>query len=197
MMPKMDGYQFCKAVRKDEKTSHIPIIMLTAKASLDDKIEGLETGVDDYLTKPFNAKELVVRVGNLIYQRKQLRERFSTKSIIKPSDVTAVSIDQTFLEKVIKIVETHIEDESFNVAILAGEVFMSVSQLNRKLRALIDQAAGQLIRSIRLNRAADLLKLNAGSVAEICYMVGFNDQSYFTRVFKKQFGYTPSEFKKQ
>ncbi len=196
MMPKMDGFEFCKEVRRNEKTSHIPIIMLTAKAGLDDKIEGLETGIDAYLTKPFSAKELIVRVSNLIHQREQLRKRFSTKTVIKPSDVTAASVDQTFLEKVLITVESHIEDEEFNVERLAGKVFMSVSQLNRKLRALIDQSAGQLIRSMRLNRAADLLKQNAGSVAEICYMVGFNDQSYFTRSFKKQFGTTPSEFKK-
>lgn len=197
MMPKMDGIEFCKELRKNEKTSHIPIIMLTAKASLDEKIEGLETGVEAYLTKPFSTKELTVRVSNLIHQREQLRKRFSGKTIIKPSDVTSTSIDQTFLEKVIKSVEAHIEDEQFNVDKLAEEVYMSISQLNRKLRALIDQPAGQLIRSMRLNRAAGLLKQNVGSVAEICYMVGFNDQSYFTRTFKKQFGFTPSEFKKQ
>jgi signal transduction histidine kinase/DNA-binding response OmpR family regulator len=196
MMPMMDGYEFCKEIRKDEKTSHIPLIMLTAKAGLDDKVEGLETGVDAYLTKPFSAKELIVRISNLIHQREQLRKRFSTKTIIKPSDVTAASVDQTFMEKVLLTVEKHIEDESFSVDILAEEICMSVSQLNRKLRALIDQPAGQLIRSMRLNRAADLLKQNAGSVAEICYKVGFNDQSYFTRTFKKQFGSTPSEFKK-
>ncbi|MCH9028316.1 MAG: response regulator, partial [Bacteroidetes bacterium] len=196
MMPKMDGFEFSKKIRRNEKTSHIPIIMLTAKASLDDKIEGLETGVDAYLTKPFSTKELIARVSNLIHQREQLRKRFRGKTIIRPSDVTAASIDQTFLEKVIKTVDVHIEDEQFNVDKLADEVCMSVSQLNRKLRALIDQPAGQLIRSMRLNRAAGLLKQNVGSVAEICYMVGFNDQSYFTRTFKKQFGHTPSEFKK-
>jgi signal transduction histidine kinase/ligand-binding sensor domain-containing protein/DNA-binding response OmpR family regulator len=197
MMPKMDGIEFCKEIRKNEKTSHIPIIMLTAKAGLDDKIEGLETGIDAYLTKPFSAKELLVRISNLIHQREQLRKRFSNKTIIKPSDVTVASVDQTFLEKVLVTVEKNIEDEQFNVEKLAEQVYMSVSQLNRKLHALIGQPAGRLIRSMRLNRAADLLKQNAGSVAEICYLAGFSDQSYFTRSFKKQFGFTPSEFKKQ
>ena len=112
MMPKMDGYQFCKEIRRNEKTSHIPIIMLTAKAGLDDKIEGLETGVDDYLTKPFSAKELKVRVKNLIYQRKQLRKRFSTSTVIKPSEVSVISVDQTFLEKTIKVIEANFEDET-------------------------------------------------------------------------------------
>jgi DNA-binding response OmpR family regulator len=196
MMPKMDGYQFCKEIRNDEKTSHIPIIMLTAKASLDDKIEGLETGVDDYLTKPFSAKELKVRVKNLIYQRQQLRKRFSKASIIKPSEVTATSIDQEFLGKTIKIIDSNFEDVQFSVDKLAEQMNMSVSQLNRKLNALIDQPPGHLIRSFRLLRAADLLKQNAGTVAEVCYKVGFNDQAYFSRAFKKQFGVSPSDYKK-
>lgn len=196
MMPKMDGYQFSEEIRSDEKTSHIPIIMLTAKAGLDDKIAGLETGVDDYLTKPFSAKELKVRVKNLIYQRRQLRKKFSTSTFIKPSEVSVIPIDQTFLEKTIKTVEDHFEDEQFGVQQLADEMNMSISQLNRKLNALIDQPPGQLIRSLRLQRAADLLKQNAGTIAEVCYKVGFNDQAYFSRAFKKQFGCTPSEYTK-
>ncbi len=195
MMPKMDGYQFSKKIRNDEKTSHIPIIMLTAKAGLDDKIEGLETGIDDYLTKPFSARELKVRVKNLIYQRRELRKRFSKTSVIKPSEVSTISIDQVFLEKTIKTIESNFEDEQFSVDLLSEQMNMSVSQLNRKLNALIDQPPGQLIRTFRLQRAAELLKQNSGTVAEICYKVGFNDQAYFARAFKKQFGVSPSEFK--
>ncbi len=196
MMPKMDGYQFSTKIRSSEKTSHIPIIMLTAKAGLDDRINGLETGVDDYLTKPFSAKELRVRVKNLIHLRKQLRKRFSTSTIIKPTQVTSVSVDQEFLQKVLKTIEINFEDEQFGVEKLADHVNMSVSQLSRKLNALVDQPPGQLIRSLRLQRAADLLKQNAGTVAEICYKVGFNDQAYFSRAFKKQFGSSPTDFKK-
>jgi len=170
--------------------------MLTAKAALDDKIQGLETGVDDYLTKPFSSKELRVRVNNLIYLRAQLRKRFSKATIIKPSEVTAVSVDQEFLQRVLKTIEKHYENEQFNVEKLSSEMNMSVSQLNRKLNALVDQPPGQLIRSLRLQRAADLLKQNAGTVAEICYKVGFNDQAYFSRAFKKQFNCSPSDFKK-
>lgn len=197
MMPKMDGFAFCKEIKQNEKTSHIPIVILTAKAALDNKIEGLETGADAYLTKPFSAKELLVRVESLIYQREQLRKKFSSATSISPSEILVTSVDQKFMDKVLKNIESNFENDQFGVNLLAEKVSMSISQLNRKLRALIDQPAGQLIRSMRLERAASLLKQNAGSVAEICYMVGFNDQSYFTRVFKNQFGQTPSEYKKQ
>ncbi len=196
MMPEMDGFQFCKQIRNNEKTSHIPIIMLTAKAGLEDKIEGLETGIDAYITKPFSAKELKVRVKNLIYQRKELRKRFKKSTYIKPSEVSVDSIDQIFLQKVIDKIEANIENEKYNVEKLSDEVNMSISQLNRKLNALVDQPAGQLIRSLRLQRAADLLTQNTGNVAEICYKVGFNDPGYFTKTFKKQFGVSPREYKK-
>lgn len=196
MMPKANGFQFCKAVRNNERTSHIPIIILTAKAGFDNKIEGFEIGVDDYIIKPFSARELKVRVRNLINQRKLLRSRFKSATVIKPSEVTAISIDQLFLQKVIKIIETNFENQDFTPESLAESVNMSVSQLNRKLNALIEQPAGHLMRSLRLQRAADLLKKNAGTVSEICYQLDFNDPAYFSRAFKKQFGCSPSEFAK-
>ncbi len=196
MMPKMNGYEFSKKIRSDEKTSHIPIIMLTAKAGFNDKIEGLESGIDAYLIKPFSLKELRVRIRNLIDQRKQLRKQFSQSTIIKPSEVSAVSSDRAFLEKTLGIIEKHFDDENFNVEILARQTNMSMSQLNRKLNALIDQPGGKLINSVRLQRAADLLKNNAGNVTEICFKVGFNDQSYFARAFRKQFGCSPTAYRK-
>jgi signal transduction histidine kinase/ligand-binding sensor domain-containing protein/CheY-like chemotaxis protein len=194
MMPKMDGYQFCKVIRNNEKTSHIPMVMLTAKSALDDKIVGLESGVDAYLTKPFSAKELKATVKNLIHQRGQLRKRFSKSTFIRPSEVTSIPVDQEFLEKIVKTIERYFEDEQFSVEMLAEHVNMSLSQLNRKLKALIDQPPGHLIRSLRLQRAADLLEKNAGSVSEICFKVGFSDNAYFSRAFKKQFGVSPSEY---
>ncbi|KAF0132072.1 MAG: guanylate cyclase [Bacteroidetes bacterium] len=194
MMPKMDGFEFCKAIRLDEKTSHIPMIMLTAKSSLDDKITGLESGVDAYLTKPFSAKELKATLVNLLQQRLQLRKQFSKSVVIKPSEVSVVSADQVFLEKIVRTIESNFGDEQFSVEILAKNANMSVTQLSRKLNALIDQPPGQLIRTFRLQRAADLLKQKAGSVSEICYIVGFSDNAYFSRAFKKQFGCSPSEY---
>jgi len=194
MMPKMDGYQFCKAIRINEKTSHIPMVMLTAKSALDDKITGLESGVDAYLTKPFSAKELKATIKNLLHQRIQLKKRFSKSMVIKPSEVSMVSADQAFMGKVIQTIESSFSDEQFSVEMLAEKVNMSVTQLNRKLNALIDQPPGQLIRAFRLQRAADLLKQKIGSVSEISYKVGFADNAYFSRAFKKQFSCSPSEY---
>jgi YesN/AraC family two-component response regulator len=196
MMPEMDGFQLCRHIKNDEKTCHIPVILLTAKADLENKIEGLECGADSYLTKPFSAKELRVRVQNLIQQRIELRKHFSSAMVIRPAEVSATPIDQMFLERVLNDIENHISDEQFGVEKLADHVGMSVSQLNRKLNALIDQPAGQLIRSQRLQRAADLLMQKAGNVAEICYRVGFSDQANFSRAFKKQFGVSPSAYRK-
>jgi signal transduction histidine kinase/ligand-binding sensor domain-containing protein/DNA-binding response OmpR family regulator len=196
MMPEMDGYDFCKYIRKDEKTSHIPVIMLTAKAGLENKLKGLETGIDAYLTKPFKVKELQVRVRKLIQQRQRLRDQFSKSGLISTSNVTDDSIEKIFLEKAISIVESNFHNEQFKVHHLAGKLNMSSSQLNRKLRALVDQSAVQFIIAVRLQHAARLLKQKNKTIAEISYEVGYNDQAYFTRVFKKQFGVSPSEFRK-
>ena len=195
MMPQMDGSQFTEELRQQRETSHIPVIMLTARASTEDKIEGLMTGVDAYVTKPFSVKELQVRVHTLLNQRKKLRERFKTATVIKPSSVSDSEIDQTFLELAIQAVEKNIGNEEFRVDELAEIMNMSVSQLNRKLNALVDQPAGSFIRSMRLQLAADLLKETQKNVAEICYIVGFSDQSYFSRAFKKQFGKSPTAYR--
>ncbi len=194
MMPKKNGYEVCAALKSDERTSHIPVILLTAKATADEKIAGLETGADDYLIKPFDSKELRVRVKNLISLRKKLRQRFSTATIIKPREVSAVSMDQDFLQRVIDTIEAQLADEDFNINTLGKTVGMSPSQINRKLNALIDQSGGQLIRSMRLHRAANLLKQKAGNVTEICFEVGFNNLTTFNRSFKKQFGVSPNQY---
>jgi DNA-binding response OmpR family regulator/two-component sensor histidine kinase len=194
MMPIMDGYELCRILKNDEKTSHIPVILLTAKASSESKLQGLETGADDYLIKPFDSKELLVRVKNLIALRQKLRERFSREVVLKPGDIAITPMDEVFLQRVQSVVEQHLDEEEFSVEILGQEVGMSRTQIHRKLRALIDQSASQFVRSMRLQRAVDLLNQKAGTVAEIAYMVGFNSQAYFTKCFHEQFGCSPKEF---
>jgi len=196
MMPEMDGYAFSEKIRSDEKTSHIPIIMLTAKAGLNPKIEGLELGIDAYLTKPFHVKELQTRVRALIQQRKNLKQQFSRTTYFKPSVIAKTPADQSFLAKAIDVINNHLCDEEFKVEDFADLLNMSGSQLNRKLKALVDQPAGTFIRSVRLQRSAELLNQTDKTIAEICYEVGFNDQAYFSRAFKKQFGKSPSAFRK-
>jgi len=196
MMPEMDGYEFCEKIRSDEKTSHIPIIMLTAKAGLDPRIEGLEAGIDAFLNKPFHVKELLTTVRTLIQQRKNLKKQYGSTTYFKPSVISKSSVDQQFLSKAIEVFENHIAEEQFMVEDYAESLNMSVSQLNRKLNALVGQPAGNFIRSLRLQRSAELLNQTGKTVAEICYEVGFNDQAYFSRAFRKQFGKSPSEFRK-
>jgi signal transduction histidine kinase/ligand-binding sensor domain-containing protein/DNA-binding response OmpR family regulator len=196
MMPEIDGYSACKKLRSDERTSHIPIILLTAKASAEDKLKGLEIGADDYLTKPFSSKELSIRVKNLIEIRQSLRKKFSSSLIIKPKDITTGSVDKLFLEKAIKVIEKNISNDKFSVEDFSNEMNLSHSQLHRKLKALVNQSANQFVRSIRMQRALELLQNNSASIAEIAYMVGFGDPSYFTKIFSKHFGYLPSDIKK-
>ncbi len=197
MMPKMDGYKLCQVLKNDEKTSHIPVILLTAKASSESKIQGLETGADDYLIKPFDSKELLARVKNLIALRKNLRERFSREVVLKPGDIAITPVDESFLMKMKSVTEQHLGEEEFSIETLRHEVGMSRTQLHRKLRALIDQSPSQFVRSMRLQRAVELLTQKAGTVAEIAYTVGFGSQAYFTKCFHEQFGCSPKDYQKR
>ncbi|NAS10605.1 ATP-binding protein [Poritiphilus flavus] len=194
MMPDMDGLSLCKKLKEDEKTSHIPIILLTALASQVSKVEGIETGADAYIVKPFDKKELRARIKNLIAQRKKLREKYSRQLSLQPKALAVTSADERFLEKLVTLVEKHLDDSTFSVEDLAGEIGMSRTQLFRKMRALIDQSPQDFVRDFRLKRAAQLLQKKAGNVSEIAYQVGFNNLSYFTKRFKELFGQTPSEY---
>ncbi len=197
MMPNMDGYTLCKELKTNIKTNHIPVILLTAKASFENKLEGLETGADDYLIKPFNTEELKARVKNLIKIRKQIREKFQTEILLKPANIIVPSGQKVFIERLTKIIEEHIEEETFNVEILCKEIAMSRAQLHRKIKAITNQSTSEIIRTFRLQRAADLIKQNAGNMAEIAYKVGFNSQAYFTKSFQEFYGCTPKEFSRR
>jgi response regulator RpfG family c-di-GMP phosphodiesterase len=172
MMPEMDGVELCKKLKTDERTSHIPVIMLTAKASVENRLEGLETGADDYMTKPFNMQELSIRINNLIEQRKKLRERFIKDALLEPRDVAVTTPDEKFLNRTMEIIEKNIGDCDFEVTLLADEVGMSRMQLFRKLKALTNQTPSEFIRTVRLKRAASLMEKRFGNIAVIlCQML--------------------------
>ncbi|NUN09589.1 MAG: response regulator [Ignavibacteriaceae bacterium] len=193
MMPKVDGLTFTKNIRADAVTSHIPVIILTAKVDEDDKLAGLEAGSNDYILKPFSSQELILKVKNLLKLRKNLREKYSRKGTFNPEEVSGNIVDRRFLEKVNSVINGNLADEKFSIDKIASEVNLSVSQLNRKLNSLIGQPAGQLVRTRRLETAAQMISRGEGSIKEISWNVGFSDQSNFTRSFKNHFGYAPSE----
>lgn len=197
MMPEMDGFAFCQALKGDPRTSHIPVILLTARAGEESKLAGLHTGADDYLTKPFNSRELRARVQNLIDQRRRLREKFSREILLKPGDISVSSLEEQFLNRVKRVVEEHLGDETFTVEALSREVGMSRVQLHRKLTALTGFSAGEFLLKMRLQRAEQLLRQNAATVSEVAYTVGFNTPNYFAKCFRKEFGCSPSEYRQR
>jgi DNA-binding response OmpR family regulator len=194
MMPGMDGVALCRKLKTDESTSHIPVVLLTAKASLDSKMEGLEEGADDYITKPFYPFELRIRVNNLVEQRRKLRELFGRELVIQPKHIAVSSVDEKFLRRAIEVVEQYLSDPGFNIEQFGREVGLSRVQLHRKLKALTGQPPGDFIRVFRLKRAASLLEQKWGNVAQIAYEVGFDNLSYFSQCFRQQFGCPPSKY---
>jgi signal transduction histidine kinase/ligand-binding sensor domain-containing protein/AraC-like DNA-binding protein len=194
MMPKMDGFELCEKLKTDERTSHIPVILLTAKATDKDKVAGYETGADDYIMKPFDNFVLKTRIKNLILQRERLSEHFINEGIFQINDTNATSIDKMFLKKVLDIINEHMSDETFGVDSFAEEIAMSRSQLRRKLIALSGKAPGDLIRTVRLTKAAKLIEQHFGNISEIAAEVGFNNPANFARIFKSHFGVSPTEY---
>lgn len=195
MMPGMDGFEFCKRIKSDWKTSHIPVILLTAKVDHQSKLDGLELGADDYITKPFEQKELLIRVKNLIEQRRLLKEKYS-KDITLPAETVLYNKEEKeLIEKASSIVEKYLGDENFNSEILAKEMFMSRSQLTRKMQSATGQGPGEFIRSCKLNKSAKLILEKKLSITQIALEVGFGSPAQFTRAFQKHFNCLPSEFK--
>ena len=194
MMPKMDGNELTRILKNDEKTSHIPIILLTAKSEQESKLEGLEAGADDYLTKPFDTKELQIRISNLINLRRGLQKKFSKGEYKpKPEEKKLSKLDQKFINRVIEVIEQHISDDGFSIEELGRETIMSRSQIHRKLKALTGKSPSQYIRSIRLAKAKKYIEEQQGNISEIAYSVGFGSPAYFTRCFKAEYGYPPSD----
>lgn len=195
IMPEMDGLELCERLKTDDRTSHIPVILLTARTSIIHKLSGLKTGADDYLTKPFNIQVLRVRIKNLIELRKKLREKFGKRKNMIPELVNQESSrDDIFLKNAAEIINNKMMDPDFSVNKLAVEVGMSQSVLYRKLKALTDLSPNDFIKNIRLNKAEELLFKDDLTISEVGYRVGFNDPKYFSRSFKKQYGVTPSDY---
>jgi YesN/AraC family two-component response regulator len=196
MMPKMDGNELTRTLKNDEKTSHIPIILLTAKSEQESKLEGLETGADDYLTKPFDTKELRIRIKNLINIRRELQKKYCKGDYIpgkKEEEKKLSNLEEQFMHKVMEVIEGHISEEEFSIEQFGKEVGMSRVQLHRKLKALSGKSASNYLRSVRLSRAKKLIKEEKGNISEIAYSVGFSSPAYFTRCFKEEYGYPPSD----
>jgi AraC-like DNA-binding protein len=168
--------------------------LLTAKADRDSKLTGLETGADDYLSKPFDAEELKLIIRNRIGERRNLRERFSREITLEPKHMSISSLDERFIRKVLDIIEAHIDDEHFSIVRLSAEAGYSHIQFYRKIKALSGQSPNQFLKTIRMKRAADLLRSKSDNIAQIAYRVGFSSESYFIKCFKEQHGVTPGDF---
>jgi len=194
MMPKMDGFQLIDKLKNDQRTSHIPVILLTAKATSKDKMEGYEYGADDYIMKPFDVQELNVRIKNIIDQRKRLRQHFQKEALFSLENKEIPSIDKMFLDKAINVINSHLSDTSFGVDLFASELAMNRVSLYKKTISLVGDPPGELIKRIRLSNAANLIKNKAGNISEIALEVGFTNPAYFSECFKKQFGAVPSKY---
>ncbi|MBC7922454.1 MAG: tetratricopeptide repeat protein [Ferruginibacter sp.] len=197
MMPVMDGITLTRHLKEDSLTSHIPVLMLTAKDDVASKKRGFEEGAEQYLVKPFVIGELVARINSLLTQRNRLRIKYSREVILQPTAVTIPDREAEFLEKTMAIINEHLMDDRFTVETLQKKIGMSRMQLHRKLKALTDQSTSDFIRFIRLKRAADLLRQPGMPVAEAAYLSGFSHLSYFSKCFKDQFGVLPSDYAKQ
>jgi DNA-binding response OmpR family regulator/anti-sigma regulatory factor (Ser/Thr protein kinase) len=199
MMPEKDGYEVCNTLKNDERTSHIPIILITAKADVASKIEGLSRGADAYLPKPFDRKELIVRLAQMVEKKEKLTAYFS-KSTLPKNELEelneTIEIEDVFVQKVKKIVEENHSKEDFGLPQLCQKIGMSRSQLFRKMKALTDKAPSEYIRSFRLQKAKHLLETNDFNVSEVAYEVGFKDPSYFSKLFQKEFGELPRATRK-
>ncbi len=197
MMPKMDGYELCRIIKADIRTSHIPIILLTAKSSEENQYSGIEAGADDYISKPFNIDMLTLKISKIIERQKKNQHNFKKKIEVNPSEIEIMTMDEKFVKKAISIVEENISNADFLVEDLCREMAMSRVYFYKKILALTDKSPSEFIRFIRLKRAANLLEKSQMFVNEIAFQVGFNDPKYFRKYFKDEFGVTPNEYKKR
>ena len=198
MMEGMDGYEFCKKIKSNPMTSHIPFIMLTALIEHQDSVKGIEYGADDYITKPFSMEYLMLRIEKFVSLSKKLKHHFSKNSTIPPIEVEINERDRVFLEKMLQIVDVNLSNSDFGVEELTKELGLSSSSLYRKIKAITGQMPNVFIRNYRFNKAAELLRSNKGlNVSEIMYEIGIESKSYFSTTFKKIYGQTPSMYSRK
>ena len=191
MMPEKNGYEVCQVLKSDEKTSHIPIVLLTAKADTDSRIEGLEHGADAYLAKPFEKRELLVRLEKLLELREQLQARYRSADGLTATSEPQAKKEDKFVISLREVVEEHIDDEDFGIMELCRAMLMSRTQLHRKVKALTGRSTSSFVRSIRLGKAKELLSTTDWNISQIAYEVGFKDPKYFSRTFTEEFGVSP------
>ncbi len=194
MMPVKDGFSMVDDIRKDKEISHIPIIMLTARADEKSKLTGLRKGIEEYLSKPFSEDELLVRINNIIKRRTAVKEKVTKKLVLEPQELELTSLDEQFLLKAGELIEQNLTNSDFDIQQLSDSMGISRRHLHRKLKLLTDMSPSEFVRSYRLKKAAQLLQKKADSVSQVAYSVGFDDLSYFTKCFKAQFGKTPSNY---
>jgi signal transduction histidine kinase/DNA-binding response OmpR family regulator len=194
VMPGMDGYRLCALLKSEITTSHIPVILLTARAAEENILKGLETGADDYITKPFNTKLLLARVRNLIQLRRQLQLHMKRELKLQPAAISVSSLDREFIKELLEVIDKNLSDPDFSVEVLQRKLFMSRSTLYRKIHALSGVSPVEFIRSYRLKRAAQLLGSRQMTITDVAFQVGFSSSAYFTKCFKEQFQQLPSVY---
>lgn len=197
MMPVMDGLELCRLLKKDVRTSHIPVVLLTAKDSIQDKEAGYAAGADSYLTKPFSASLLHSRINNILETRKMIANAIAASNVPETATETPVNtltkLDNEFLQKVKSIIEDNLETDKLDVAFIAEKMCMSHSTLYRKIKGLTEMSANEFIRKVKMNKSLSLMK-DGYSIAEIAYMLGFSSTAYFRQCFKEEFGMSPTEY---
>ena len=194
MMPEMDGFELCHTLKTDIEHSHIPIILLTAKVTMQSKIEGIELGADDYIEKPFSTEYLLARIANLLSNQDKLRHAFTSSPFVNAKTIALSKADENFLDKLIEVIQKNISEPDFNVDILAEKMNMSRSSLHRKIKGIAQITPNEFIQLERLKMAAQLIQSGEYRINEVCYIVGFNSSSYFAKCFQKQFGVLPKDF---
>lgn len=194
MMPQMDGFELCKTIKSDLSYSHIPVVLLTAKTNIQSKIEGLELGADAYIEKPFSVEYLLANISSLIHNREKLRQTFAKSPFVAANTMALTKADEEFIWKLNDIIQANLHNPEFSMEDMADALKMSRSSFYRKIKGVLDLSPNEYLRLERLKQAAQLLKEGKSRVNEICYTVGFNSPSYFSKCFLKQFGVLPKDF---